>query len=190
MGRQKPPSVNSLVQWTVNRLLSPHGLGVLRVLVATEAREARPWLYLRGRTEGGLEMADLLAALYPPSSIVSLSVARASLSRTLRRLWTAGLVELYSSPHRSTGTGLSRKHLEAQKYLAEVEADPDGHYQRFRRDFADYDTYGSVAAFVEERRRRANRIYRGFYVRYVQITDLGRRRLIAHNGPELTEGAA
>ena len=79
---------------------------------------------------------------------------------------------------------LSRRAFEAFKSLTEVEADPDAAYQAFRARFAAYDTYGSAAAFVEERRRRASRPYRGFYVRYIQITDSG--RLTVARASELT----
>lgn len=182
--------VNSRYESTVNRPVSPEGLRVLHVLAGTAARDAEPWAYRGARTAGGLELADLRGALYRPGR--TSGVAKASLSRTLRRLWLAGLVELYDRPWAGPDAALSRCHWEAQRRLAHAEADPDQFYQDFRANFAAFDRYGSAAAFLEHKRAQAKQPHRGFYVRYVQITEPGRSRLTSACTAQLTatRGAA
>jgi DNA-binding MarR family transcriptional regulator len=56
----------------------------------------------------------------------SVASTRASLSRTLRRLWQAGYVEL-ENDWRVT---LTEQQAEADARLAQLEADPEGEYRR------------------------------------------------------------
>lgn len=84
------------------------------------------------------------------------AVARASLSRTLRRLWRAGLVEL----HGRSGT-LGAKQEEARERLVRFEADPQGGYQRYRawaRASGMADRYGSAEAFLAAKRAQADAV--------------------------------
>ncbi len=84
----------------------------------------------------------------------SQAVARASLSRALRRLWRAGLVELHDR-----WSSLSAKQQEARERLARFEADPLGSYQSYRswaRAARIGDAYGSADAFLAAKRTQAN----------------------------------
>ncbi len=150
--------VNSLVHGAVNRVFeraSTRGVAVLRIVAATNS--------------GVLALDDLAATMYPPSSGVSQRVARASLSRTLRRLWKAGLIELYDAR-----SSLSQHFCAAQRKLAESEADPEAAYRRALELLGDeFFHYESVAEFLETQRHRLNDVPRGFYVKHVQITEPG-----------------
>jgi hypothetical protein len=84
----------------------------------------------------------LLAALEAPDGVVrvqrlvarrvaggrSRSVARASLSRTLRRLWRAGLVELFNTRWAAERDAMSRMVEEARARAERVRKDPVGDY--------------------------------------------------------------
>lgn len=101
----------------------------------------------------------------------SQAVARASLSRTLRRLWRAGLVELYGR-----SGSLSAKQQEARERLVRFEADPLGSYQSYRawaRAARIADGYGSPEAFLVAKRRQVKTAPRLRVVR-VTVTTLGR----------------
>jgi hypothetical protein len=76
----------------------------------------------RAQRDGVAGVADLVAARQRRG--VSLPVARASLSRTLRRLWQAGLVELSNAPYRPTsGDGRFRQpRTQARDYLKMAES--------------------------------------------------------------------
>jgi hypothetical protein len=81
-------------------------------------------------------------------------VARASLSRTLRRLWRAGWVELVNA----WGTSLTERHAAAAPGLM---------------------LYATPEAYLVYLRERAARLTHGRPVHLVQIMDAGRERLTA-----------
>lgn len=84
----------------------------------------------------------------------SQAVARASLSRTLRRLWRAGLVELHDR-----WSSLSAKQQEARDRLVRFEGDPRGSYEDYKswaRRIGTADRYGSAEAFLAAKRTQAN----------------------------------
>ncbi len=95
----------------------------------------------------------------------SQAVVRASLSRTLRRLWRMGLVELHDG-----WSSFSAKQQEARARLVRFEADPLGNYQGYRSwttRVGKADTYGSAEAFLSAKRTQANAAPR---LRVVRVT--------------------
>jgi hypothetical protein len=170
--------------------LSPQGLAVLHALSAVEAREYRRY---DGRTmmttAGQLTVAALVIRIGRRGA--SRTVTRASLSRTLRRLWRDGLVEL--SEHGRTLTE-KRDHIRAM--VGEQEADPEQAYAGYlawRASIAAMlgqpvkpDPYGSVEYFMRARRRAMHQRPR-IYVRDVQITEAGLARLTLNTTCELTD---
>ena len=126
---------------------------------------------LEALAAGPLSVAAVLAHIR--RSDVAAPVARASLSRTLRRLWAAGLVELVTGhPTRPTLTD----HVAYWRTAyATVQASPDAAYQAYRRQLATPadDSYGSAAAYVDAfRMAAAERPYAR--VRRVVLTPNGR----------------
>ena len=114
------------------------------------------------------------------------AVARASLSRTLRRLWRAGLVGLHDSRH-----DLSAKQQEARERLARFEADPQSSYQGYRAwaiGIGMADVYGSAEAFLAAKRAQANAMPNLRIVR-VTATTRGRASVSGENRPEQAMGA-
>jgi DNA-binding MarR family transcriptional regulator len=178
-------TVNSDTMAEVNRPVSPQGLAILRILAGAKPRTVRCREHIN-IYPAGVEMQELFAALAPFT--VSRNVARASISRTLRRLWALGLVELHHHPWACADTSLSAKQREARRRLAEAEADPEGVYQGYVAWIARkwHDRYGSAAAFVEAKRKQASRPERGYYVRFIEITDKGRQRLTFSPAQKLT----
>ena len=88
----------------------------------------------------------------------SASVTRASVSRTLRRLWTAGLVELEDV----AGRTLTAEAERLQRRLADaVTAQPDVAYraylERLRRN-GQRDRYGSATRYAASWRATARRV--------------------------------
>ncbi len=131
------------------------------------------------RTGQILRLANVAAAGVRVRDLVSLevragrsqAVARASLSRTLRRLWRVGLVEL----HGRFGS-LSAKQREARERMFRFEADPQSGYEGYRawaRAIGICDCYGSAEAFLAAKRAQANALPRLWVVR-VAATTLGR----------------
>lgn len=92
-----------------NRKLSP-----LMVHVLAQCQAAEP--------ETRIPVSVLVKA--QTSRGVSASVAKAVISRTLRRLWARGLVELYAWPGRHTATAIRAGELAR---LRECEADPSAY---------------------------------------------------------------
>ena len=96
--------------------LSPAGRAVLRACAAS------PKHFDATSSAGGcLNVADLVRVA--PGSR---TVARASLSRTLRRLWRAGWIELING----NGYSLTAQHAHADAALLAAERDPEGAYAR------------------------------------------------------------
>src|SRR6266849_6262660 len=100
-----------------------------------------------------LPVAVVLTHICRPE--VAAPVARASLSRTLRRLWAAGLVELVTG--HATRPTLTEQVAHWQRAYATVKASPDTAYQAFRRQLATPadDPYESAAAYVDAFRMAA-----------------------------------
>ena len=153
--------------------LSSQGYAVLCALNAARAPLPRSRVRVQAKPDYSLPVAALVRRLARPG--VSRSVTRASLSRTLRRLWRDRLVEL-----RGGGVTLTQKHEHRQAILAEHEADPVAAYQGYvawRSRVAALagksysDPYGSVEGFMAAQ-RRALRQRPQIYVRDVLITDL------------------
>jgi hypothetical protein len=121
--------------------------------------------------DGPLSVAAVLALIRRPD--VAAPVARASLSRTLRRLWAAGLVELVTG--HATRPTLTEQAAFRRTAYATVRASPEAAYQVYRRQLATPadDPYESAAAYVDAfRRAAAERPYAR--VRRVVLTDLGK----------------
>jgi hypothetical protein len=102
------------------------------------------------------------------------AVRQASLSRTLRRLWRAGLVELISD-WQETMTGKQQRN---QTRLAEIEANPEAAYAR-HQDLLQEDAAPSLEAYLMGVRTRMQHPP-DMRVQRVQITPKG--RMIARNG--------
>jgi len=111
--------------------LSTQGRAVLDALVGDDAPVA---------------VAVVLGDVHRPG--VSLPVARASLSRTLRRLW-AGLVELLTA--HATRPTLTDQAAYWRTCYATMQAAPEAHYQAYRRSLQPpaEDDFGSATAYVE-----------------------------------------
>ena len=121
----------------VNRYLSARAQEILRRTVVTP---------------DGVPVRDLVMVYIRSGR--SPAVARASLSRTLRRLWQAGLVEL----HGRSGS-LGAKQQEARDRSERFEADPLGSYNGYRTwatAIGSADRYGSAEAFLSAKRTQAN----------------------------------
>lgn len=111
----------------------------------------------------------------------SLGVTRASLSRTLRRLWREGLVELLCGWRTMT-----EEHQRVLSKIAEHEADPVAAYQGYQafvQSIGLADRHGSVEAFMSAQRARKPDLR----VTRVQITAAGRARLTPLVPGELTD---
>jgi DNA-binding MarR family transcriptional regulator len=105
--------------------------------------QARRVLEALARTgDGQLTVGEVRQVRQP---YTSLSVARASLSRTLRRLWTAGFLELWTRPaDRTTLTTLTAE-LAAWRALYELErAAPEAGYAAYCQQVV-----GPAAAYLE-----------------------------------------
>jgi hypothetical protein len=120
--------------------------------------------------QGESLIGDVLGRVRPPST--SVSVARASLSRTLRRLWAAGLVELFTG--HATRPTLTEQATYKRRAYATVQASPETAYQAYRRQLATPadDLYRSAAAYVDAFRVDAERP--SARVRRVALTPKGR----------------
>jgi hypothetical protein len=116
--------------------------------------------------DGPLSVAAVLALIRRPE--VAAPVARASLSRTLRRLWAAGLVELVTG-HATRPTLTEQAAYWRSLYVA-AQASPDATYQDYCRRFGDH--HGSAAGLQEA--LRAQVACYGARVRRVALTDKGR----------------
>ena len=115
-------------------------------------------------------VAVVLGDVHRPG--VSLPVARASLSRTLRRLWAAGLVELLTAP--ATRPTLTDQAAYWRTCYATMQAAPEAHYQAYRRSLQPpaEDDFGSATAYVEAFRAAAVRPFAR--VCQVSLTEAGR----------------
>jgi hypothetical protein len=96
--------------------------------------------------------------------------ARASLSRTLRRLWRAGLIELLTG----TYTTFTSYHAEIDRRLARVEQDPKTVFQLAVAKGA---LEQSPEDYLRTARVQAARRRRNIRAMHVQITPVGRAAL-------------
>lgn len=154
---------------------------MLRALANAEGWEDDDDSGLPSWPAGQCSITELVRRLKRPGT--SLTVTRASLSRTLRRLWRAGLVELVGWGR----TTMTEAHQVELARLAKLEADPVaayGRYQDFVQSYDMQDGYGSVAAYMAEQRRRAHRP--DLRVKTVQITAAGRAVVNNRAGALLT----
>src|SRR6266849_3040343 len=109
-----------------------------------------------------LPVAVVLTHICRPE--VTAPVARASLSRTLRRLWAAGLVELVTG-HATRPTLTEQAAYWRSLYVA-AQASPDATYQDYCRRYGDH--YGSAAGLLDA--LRAQVTCYGARVRSVALT--------------------
>ena len=122
-------------------------------------------------SEEGLQSPNELTQLIVRGG-ASLSVARASLSRTLRRLWSAGLVELEST----RGKTFSELRQDSKDRAERARRDPAGFYQGYCKWVS---TVGGrpIVASADEwlalKQRQARRPPTG-RVRVVILTEAGR----------------
>jgi hypothetical protein len=118
---------------------------------------------------GPLPVAAVLASIRRPD--VAAPVARASLSRTLRRLWADGLVELLTG--HATWPALSEQAAYWQKVYTAAQAAPEADWQAYRRQFPTHaDDFASAADYLEA--LRAHVACPGARVRRVSLTSKGR----------------
>jgi len=116
--------------------------------------------------DGPLPVTAILVQVRRPG--MAAPVARASLSRTLRRLWAVGLVELVTG-HATRPTLTERAAYWRSLYVA-AQASPDATYQDYCRRFGDH--HGSAAGLLEA--LRAQVACYGARVRRVVLTPNGR----------------
>jgi hypothetical protein len=118
--------------------------------------QGRRVLEALGRThDGQLTVADLLVQIRQPET--SVLVAKASLSRTLRRLWARGLVELVTRDR--TGETLTAQVAFWRRQFETVRSAPEAYYRTYRERLATPadDAFGSAAAYVASFRAEAER---------------------------------
>jgi hypothetical protein len=147
--------------------LSAQGVAVLVVCAASRLRYSKAIDCDPGGTGGLLSFSELLR-LAPGRR----TVARASLSRTLRRLWRHGLVELITEH----GHTLKAKCANVAAALQAAEEDPDGTYAVVKAR-GGFFPYGTAAEYLKHLRYSARQAVVGLRMHYVQITSAGRERL-------------
>jgi hypothetical protein len=114
----------------------------------------------------------------------SRTVAKASVSRSLRRLWRHGLVELYEGGYGARASMTAKQHAAIVRRDRAL-ADPAGTYAGFRSWLASVatltgvsrDRYGSPDAYVAAKVDAASR-FPAMRVARVEITVAGRERLM------------
>lgn len=144
------------------------------------------------RAEAGSSVRELVAAAERAGR--KRSVARAGVSRVIRRLWLQGLVELHDSRSVGMGRTMSSRRQRARQIVAEVLANPEASYQgalALTTFVKRGDPWGSADACIAAKITEAARIPRLRVVRVV-ITYSGRavleRRLTvppAGQGPSI-----
>lgn len=180
--RAAAAAVNSEPGRKLTSHVSAQGLAVLHALAS-----AKPHYHPdsgNALSAGELAVVELVKIVARRGT--SRGVTKASLSRTLRRLWRAGLVELMS------GWGWSRTMTQAHhaecKHRAARDADPVAAYEEYKAIVTSYDmpdAHGSAEAYMAAM-RVADRRLPDVRVTRVQITKAGRARLTRSCTPELT----
>jgi DNA-binding MarR family transcriptional regulator len=147
--------------------LSAAGVVVLEALAleALAGRDGLPIHTLEGFTHGHRSQAS----------------ARASLSRTLRRLWRQGYVELENN----YGRTLTSVHAALDAELARHEADPLAAYEEKRAALAAgapmFFPFASPAEWLEGHRQQIERLRRpGLRCTFARLTPKGAERLSSH----------
>jgi hypothetical protein len=126
---------------------------------------------LAAAADGHLATADVLRRVCRPGA--SAAVTRASVSRTLRRLWTAGLVELADGAQRT----LTAKVAQRERACAAAQRHPEAAYRAYlerRRVDGQPDRYGSAARHAAAW-REAVRDRPSLRVAQVQLTSTGQQ---------------
>ena len=100
------------------------------------------------------------------------AVVRASLSRTLRRLWRGGWVELVNA----YGYSLTARRAAADANVQAAEHDPEGTFARAEAA-PGFFPFGTPAEYLVYLRAHADQVTHGQPVDFVQITPTGRERL-------------
>jgi hypothetical protein len=171
------PPADSDVRATAR--LSARGVAVLIACAASRLRYAQATDCDLGGSGGLLSFNELLR-LAPARP----TVARASLSRTLRRLWRRGLIELITEH----GHTLSAKYANAAVALQTAEKDPEGTYAlaEWHGGFFPYET---PTEYLEHLRYSVRQRILGQRMHYVQITSAGRERLSSRRRDVNRKGA-
>lgn len=146
--------------------LSSQGFAVLQVCAASPLRLQESECDAGG-VGGAMYVAELIR-LAPGRP----AVARASVSRTLRRLWCHGWIELASV----SGWSLTAKHADADAELQAAERDPEGTYATAKA-YGGLFLWQSPAEYLAYLRRRATQRVHRQRMAYAQITSAGRERL-------------
>jgi hypothetical protein len=147
------------------RTLSAQGRAVLQALASA--------------ADGRLAMADVLRRVRRPG--VSAAVTRASVSRTLRRLWLAGLVELADDARRTLTAEADR----LERSAAVVHAQPEAAYRAYRERLgAQHDVYGSASRYAACWHAAAGRLPH-LRVRQVHLTVNGRKAVNSVTRPHV-----
>jgi len=128
---------------------------------------------LTAAVEGRLSPADVLRRVQRPGA--SVAVTRASLSRTLRRLWTAGLVELADGAARTLTGEADQQRRWAEIAAAQPETAYRAYLDKMRQD-GQPDRYGSAGRYVAAWQEVAARMPT-LRVRLVHVTGAGRAAL-------------
>lgn len=139
------------------QLLSSQGRAVLQALAAAP--------------DGLLATADVLQRVRRPGA--SSAVTRASVSRTLRRLWTAGVVELADGARRT----LTAEAARLEHFCAAAQREPEAAYRAYlnrRRVDGQPDAYRSASRYAAAWRQAAQQMPH-LRVRAVQLTASGRQ---------------
>ena len=147
------------------------------------------------RSEAGASVREIVTAARRAGR--SLPVARASVSRALRRLWLRGAVELHDRRCVGAGRTMSERRQRAREIVAAAQANPEQFYKGALRFYAlirkhNYDPWGSADACVAAKERQAEELPKLRTVR-VTVTPSGRslleHRLTLPLAGELTAGA-
>ena len=129
--------------------------------------------------DGPLPVAAVLTHIRRPE--VKAPTARASLSRTLRRLWAADLVELVTR-HAQRPT-LTEQAVYWRTAYKSAQAAPDAAFQAYRQRFATAaDAFASAAEYVDAIRAQA--ACPSARVSLVMLTSKGRASMVNTTGEQ------
>ncbi len=139
-----------------NRKLSP-----LMLLVLDECQKARA-----DEAVATEQIVDQFAS----QNGGNLNSAKASISRTLRRMWKRGLVELYDADPAGELLSLSQVKADATNRLAQIEADAERYFRIARNASGQNSLWRSPDAMLDDYRRfYGGDVPRGFRTRYVSL---------------------
>lgn len=113
---------------------------------------------------------EVLVDLHIQNTNSDLSVAKASVSRTLRRLWSRGLVELYDLDESGDMISLTEASRYSRDELALIESNPVEFFKRENAELGHLEKWRSAKQMLEEYRRLYGGTYpRWFRARYVSL---------------------